>query len=49
MPLLDTCLHSGSQVQFVKTANHTIMVGDTAFAYRDMGPFTKVPLVLLNH
>ncbi len=49
MPQLDTCLHSGPQGQFVKAANQTIMVGDTAFAYRDMGPFTKVPLVLLNH
>lgn len=49
MPLLDTRRHSGSQVPFVKAANQSIMVGDTAFAYRDMGPLTEVPLFLFNH
>lgn len=49
MPLLDTRSHSGSQLPFAKAANQSIRVGDTAFAYRDMGPQTEVPLVLLNH
>ena len=49
MTVLDTRPHFGSQAPFVKAANQSIMVGDTAFAYRDMGPLTEVPLVLLNH
>lgn len=49
MPLLDIRSHSGSQLPFAEAANQSIRVGDTAFAYRDMGPLTEVPLVLLNH
>lgn len=41
--------HAGSQIPFVKAVNQSIRVGDTAFAYRDIGPLTEVPLVLFNH
>lgn len=49
MTLSETPPHAESQVPFALAANQSIMVGDTAFAYRDMGPLTEVPLVLLNH
>lgn len=34
---------------YIKAANLSIKVGGTVFAYRDLGPRTGVPLVLLNH
>ncbi len=34
---------------FVKAANQSILVGGTAFAYRDLGAKSAVPLILLNH
>lgn len=34
---------------FVKAVNQSILVGGTAFAYRDLGPKSAVPLILLNH
>jgi pimeloyl-ACP methyl ester carboxylesterase len=34
---------------FVKAANQSILVGGTAFAYRDLGLKSAVPLILLNH
>jgi pimeloyl-ACP methyl ester carboxylesterase len=37
------------QMPFVKAANQSIEVGGTAFAYRDLGPKSAVPLILLNH
>lgn len=37
------------QMPFVNAANQSILVGGTAFAYRDLGPKTAVPLILLNH
>jgi pimeloyl-ACP methyl ester carboxylesterase len=37
------------QMSFVKAVNQSIEVGGTAFAYRDLGPKTAVPLILLNH
>lgn len=49
MPLLDTRLHSESQVPFAKAANQSIRVGDSTFAYRDMGGMAPVPLFLFNH
>lgn len=41
--------YPGSQEFFIKAANQSIRVGNTTFAYRDMGPLTEVPLVLFNH
>jgi hypothetical protein len=37
------------QMPFVNAANQSFLVGGTAFAYRDLGPKTAVPLILLNH
>lgn len=34
---------------YINATNLSIKVGGTAFAYRDLGPRTGVPLVLLNH
>ncbi|WP_443096729.1 alpha/beta fold hydrolase [Stenotrophomonas sp. PUT21] len=34
---------------YIDTPNRSIDVDGTAFAYRDLGPRTDVPLVLLNH
>ncbi|QXI03889.1 alpha/beta hydrolase [Pseudomonas tensinigenes] len=34
---------------FITAANQSILVGGTAFAYRDLGPKSAVPLILLNH
>jgi len=39
----------GSQASFVTAANQSVRVDGTAFAYRDLGPRTEVPLVVLNH
>ncbi|MDF2793853.1 MAG: alpha/beta hydrolase [Pseudomonas orientalis] len=41
--------YPGLQEFFIKAANQSIRVGNTTFAYRDMGPLTEVPLVLSNH
>lgn len=37
------------QMPFVNAANQSIEVGGTAFAYRDLGPKSALPLILLNH
>jgi pimeloyl-ACP methyl ester carboxylesterase len=37
------------QMLFVNAANQSIMVDGTAFVYRDLGPKSAVPLILLNH
>ncbi|HZX15828.1 MAG TPA: alpha/beta hydrolase [Pseudomonas sp.] len=39
----------GSRASFVAAANQSIRVDGTAFAYRDLGPRTEVPLVVFNH
>jgi len=49
MTFPDTRPLAGSQVSFVKAANQSIKVGNIAFAYRDIGPLSDVPLVLFNH
>nr|WP_235964804.1 alpha/beta hydrolase [Caenimonas soli] len=36
-------------MSYANTANLSINVGGTAFAYRDLGPRSGVPLILLNH
>lgn len=45
----DKHLHPGSATPYVNAANRSIDVGGTAFAYRDLGPRSGVPLILLNH
>jgi len=39
----------GLSMPYIDTPNRSIDVDGTAFAYRDLGPRTDVPLVLLNH
>src|SRR5689334_21676804 len=39
----------GPAVRYVDAPNLSIRVGGTTFAYRDLGPRTGVPLILLNH
>ena len=39
----------GSGARYVETPNLTISVGGTVFSYRDLGPRSGVPLILLNH
>jgi pimeloyl-ACP methyl ester carboxylesterase len=39
----------GSVVRYIDAPNLSISVAGTTFAYRDIGPRTGVPLVLLNH
>jgi len=34
---------------YVKAVNQSILVGGTAFAYRDLGPKSALPLILLIH
>jgi len=41
--------HLGSDTTYANTANRSINVGGTPFAYRDLGPRGGVPLILLNH
>ncbi|MET4231549.1 alpha/beta fold hydrolase [Bradyrhizobium sp. 482_C4_N1_1] len=41
--------HPGSVVRYVDAANLSISAAGTTFAYRDIGPRTGVPLILLNH
>jgi len=38
-----------SGTPYVNAANRSINVGGTDFAYRDLGPRSGVPLILLNH
>jgi len=38
-----------SRNSYASTPNRSISVRGTAFAYRDLGPRTGVPLILLNH
>lgn len=45
----DKHLHPGAGMSYANTANLSINVGGTAFAYRDLGPRSGVPLILLNH
>jgi pimeloyl-ACP methyl ester carboxylesterase len=40
---------AGAGVRYIEASNLSISVGGTPFAYRDIGPRTGVPLVLLNH
>jgi pimeloyl-ACP methyl ester carboxylesterase len=39
----------GASVRYVDAPNRSIRVGGTNFAFRDLGPQSGVPLVLLNH
>lgn len=39
----------GSGPHYIETPNLSINVEGTAFAYRDLGPRSGVPLILLNH
>lgn len=39
----------GSAARYIEAPNLSISIGGTAFAYRDIGPRSGVPLVLLNH
>lgn len=41
--------HVRSGTTYANAANLLIDVGGTAFAYRDLGPRSGVPLILLNH
>lgn len=41
--------HPGSSVRYIDTSTRLIDVDGTAFAYRDLGPRSGAPLVLLNH
>ena len=41
--------HLGSGTPYVNAPNLSINVAGTAFAYRDLGPRSGVPLILLNH
>jgi pimeloyl-ACP methyl ester carboxylesterase len=41
--------HNGSVVRYVDASNLSIGAAGTTFAYRDIGPRTGVPLILLNH
>jgi pimeloyl-ACP methyl ester carboxylesterase len=41
--------HPGSVVRYVDAPNLSIDAAGTTFAYRDIGPRTGVPLILLNH
>ena len=41
--------HPGSVVRYVDAPNLSISAAGTTFAYRDIGPRTGVPLILLNH
>ncbi len=38
-----------TQTRYAKAPNRTVMVGDTAFTYRDMGPASGVPVIFMNH
>ena len=40
---------SGPDTSYVNGANRSINVEGTAFAYRDLGPRSAVPLIVLNH
>jgi pimeloyl-ACP methyl ester carboxylesterase len=42
-------LHTAPGTSYINAANQLIDVGGTAFAYRDLGPRSGVPLILLNH
>jgi pimeloyl-ACP methyl ester carboxylesterase len=39
----------GSGTSYVTAVNRSINVSGTVFAYRDLGPRSGVPLILLNH
>ena len=39
----------GSGARYIDAPNLSISVLETTFAYRDLGPRTGVPLILLNH
>lgn len=39
----------GLGARYINAPNLSISVGGTAFAYRDLGPRSGVPLILLNH
>jgi len=41
--------HTGSVTRYVDTPNLSISAAGTTFAYRDIGPRSGVPLILLNH
>lgn len=41
--------HTGSVVRYVDAPNLSISAAGTTFSYRDIGPRTGVPLILLNH
>jgi len=41
--------HAGSVLRYVDAPNLSISAAGTTFAYRDIGPRTGVPLILLNH
>ena len=41
--------HPGSVMRYVDAPNLSISAAGTTFAYRDIGPRTGVPLILLNH
>ncbi|VVM74922.1 2-hydroxy-6-oxononadienedioate/2-hydroxy-6-oxononatrienedioate hydrolase [Pseudomonas fluorescens] len=41
--------HLGLSMPYIETPTRSIDVGGTAFAYRDLGPRSGVPLILLNH
>ena len=49
MTLTPTDRHPGSRMPYIDTPTQSIDVDGTAFAYRDLGPRSGVPLVLLNH
>lgn len=38
-----------SSMPYIDAPTRSIAVGDTAFAFRDLGPRSGVPLILLNH
>ena len=42
-------INVGTGARYIEVPNLSINVGGTAFAYRDLGPRSGVPLTLLNH
>jgi pimeloyl-ACP methyl ester carboxylesterase len=48
-PMSSYLNHVGSGVRYIEASNLSIRIAETIFAYRDIGPRTGVPLVLLNH
>ncbi len=42
-------LRTGSTTRWIDTARQSIDLAGTKFAYRQLGPATGVPVIMLNH